>query len=304
MKFYASIAIAVCLMGCNSKSSTRPGPVSLEPSRALEPTLTLTQTSLLPGTTAVDPSAALILLRSSDVGKRNTIIDVLTRNASFVSDEGQILAAVPTLSMVKMPPEGMIVSVAPSVTLKPDHWYTFILKQDNDVQLSNGKTLTDLVARTTSTWKNDFFTGSAPHVIRVKTPMGAKDGAYMHVVFSEPIALAQIQASQFVSVDGAPFGKCILSAGTCASSVDGSLAEEFDLAPVGPLGNFSGMTFLVPGSLRGSGRTISEGMALAANRFFVSNGRPGIVEATIAQSEWQPCEQGASRCWQAHNRTP
>ncbi|HTA18617.1 MAG TPA: hypothetical protein VK989_04960 [Polyangia bacterium] len=258
--------------------------------------------SLLPGTTAVDPSAALILLRTLDVGQTNTIVDVLTRNATFVSDEGETLPAVPTITVAKMPPQGITVVVTPNVALKPEHWYTFVLNEDNDVQLSNGKTPADLAARTTSVWNSDFFTGSAPHVVQVVRPLGAKDGAYVHVVFSEPVALSQIPASQFVNVDGSLIGKCLLLMSGCASSLDGAVAEEFDLAPVGPLGQFSTMTLLVPGTLKGSSRTVSQAMALSAHRFAVAAGSAGTVATTIAQNQWRPCQQGASSCWQAHNQ--
>jgi hypothetical protein len=302
--FRASVALTVCLMSCTPKSATnstagvRSG---LQLVDAATPTLTLTQTSLLPGTTAVDPSAASIILQTPDVGKRDTIINELTQNATFVSDAGETIPAVPSFRVVKMPPEGIIVSVAPHITLKPDHWYTFVLNQDNDIQLSNGKTPTDLAARTTSVWKSDFFTGSAPHIVSLQRPLGAKDGAYIHIVFSEPIALSQISVPQLLNVDGSAFGKCILQGGQCAVSLVGALAEELDLAPTGPLGQFSAMTVQVPGTLLGSSRTVSESVALSANRFTVTAGSSGTVRATIAQNEWRPCQQGASSCWQAHN---
>lgn len=202
-----------------------------------------------------------------------------------------------------MPPEGITVAVTPVVTLKPEHWYTFVLNQGNDIQLSNGKTLADLAARTPSVWRSDFYTGSAPHVVRVVRPLGAKDGAYVHVVFSEPVVLSQISADQFVNVDGSPIGKCMLFMGQCASSsLEGAVSEEFDLAPIGPLGQFSAMTLLVPGALKGSSRTVAQAMTLSAHRFTVTSVGASTVVTAIPQNEWQSCQQGASSCWQAHNQ--
>jgi hypothetical protein len=257
---------------------------------------------LLPGTTGVDPSAALILLRTADVGKKDTIIDELTRNATFVSDDDQTIPAVASLRTTKMPPEGIAVTVTPSVTLKADHWYTFVLNQDSDVQLSNGKSPADLAARTTSVWKSDFFTGSAPHLVGIRRPLGAKDGAYIHLTLSEPVPLASIQLGALTTVDGVPIAKCIMMGGECAPSLSGAVAEEFDVLPVRALGQFVQMDVAIPGALQGHARTASGALAVAGSRIGATHEKAGMVGTTIAQSGWRACDEGASRCWQAHNQ--
>jgi hypothetical protein len=302
-RVFILVAVSACMFACSAKKpagqgSARGGFSSFD---AATPTLTLVQADLLPGTTGVDAATAAVTLKTLDVSTQGTILDLLTANATFVSDDGQTLAAIPSFTAVKMPPLGITVSVTPSTGLKADHWYTFVLNQNSALQLSNGKTPADLAARTPSVWKSDFFTGSAPHLTRIQIPQGAKDGAYVHVIFSEPIALAQLAMSSLLTVDGTPVGNCIVQGGKCASSLAGAVAEEFDMVPVGPLGNFTSMTVAVPGTVRGSSRSVSEAVGFSANHFTVTTATSGVVSALIARSDWKPCQQGASLCWQAHN---
>ncbi len=260
----------------------------------------LTQSSLLPGTTAVDPSASVIF-QSSSIGRRDSIVPLLNRNASFVSDEGETLAASATLKSFKLPPEGLAFAVTPVGGLKPDHWYTLIVTQDSDLQISNGKSPEELSARPASVWKSDFFTGSAPHLIRAMAPTGAKDGLYLHAVFSEPVRLSTLNVAQFLRVDGAPVGKCILMSGVCATSLDGVMAEEFDIAPVRPLGEFQQLSFAVSGQVAGSGRTVSEALAHTAQRTSAVVDGTGMAQVRLTKNDWSACQGGAARCWHAHN---
>jgi hypothetical protein len=111
--------------------------------------LVLTQTSLLPGTTSVEPSAALVIFQSSSIEQRDKIVPLLARNASVLSDEGETIGISAEFASAKMPPDGMQISVTPARILKTDHWYTLNIKEDSDLQLSNGKSQLQLAARLT-----------------------------------------------------------------------------------------------------------------------------------------------------------
>jgi hypothetical protein len=267
---------------------------------ASEQPLVLTQTSILPGTTSVDPSTATVLFLSSSMSKRDTIVSLLNRNSTFLSDDGDTLPASAELKSMKMPPDGILVSLTPTSPLKADHWYTLVVNEDSEVQVSNGQSQQALTARGTAVWKSDFFTGSAPHLVRAQMPTGIKDGSYIHVVFSEPVRLSSLIVAPFLSVDGTAMAKCILLNGNCASSLDNVMAEEFDLAPTRPLGSFNTLSFVVSGSTSGSARTVSEGAVLALTRAPATIGR-GKVQIDLPSSSWSPCENGASLCWHAHN---
>jgi hypothetical protein len=267
---------------------------------AAEQPLILTQTSLLPGTTSVDLSAA-VFFRTAQFGKRDILAALFARNATFLSDEGETFSASAEITSAKMPPDGVLVAVTPLGTMKEDHWYTLIIKEDADLQLSNGTSAEDLSARKPGIWKSDFFTGSAPHVIRAQTPLGAKDGSYVHVTFSEPIQISSLDISQFLSIDGRTGAKCVLLGGVCASSTKGVMTEQIDVAPLGPLGQFQTLTFAIGGTLPGSGRTASQGLPFAASRVPTIAASGGMVRISSSSKDWFACDDNASLCWQAHD---
>jgi hypothetical protein len=291
--------LAIFTLGCAQSSRNDPGQEPLNTSVA-QP-LILTQTTVLPGTTSVDPTTPNILFLSHNIDQRDAIVALLTRNASFLSDDGETIGASVALRSVKMPPDGILVSVGPSGAFKADHWYTLVVTQDADLQVSNGKSLEELAARSAGLWRSDFFTGSAPHIIRAQVPRGAKDGSYVHIVFSEPVKLASLDVSRLITVDGHPMGKCLLYGGACAPSMGDAMAEEIDVAPNGPLGLFKKISFAVGGSVLGSGRPVSEGVRLSMKRAGASMDARGLARIELSAPDWQSCGEGGSSCWHAHN---
>src|SRR4051794_8525663 len=106
----AASILAMCCTRSSTDTQELGTSVRVVPSPAARP-LVLTQVSLLPGVTAVDPSAAFVVFRSDNVDRRDAIAPMLGKAATFVADTGDVLPAVATLKSVKMPPEGLFVQV-------------------------------------------------------------------------------------------------------------------------------------------------------------------------------------------------
>ena len=195
-----------------------------------------------------------------------------------------------------------ILELSPATPLRPDEWYTLTVQQGTDVQVSNDRSLEEVSSRPVAVWTIPFFTGSAPHVRAIETPGGAKDGSYVRVHFSEPVNLADIDATRLLTAGGRAYGKCLLLSGACATPPSDSVSETVDIAPVGRLGDVATpmtVTVNLPRTVRGSGRTVGDGADVARILTRGSTMRGRDLSREITTGSWHSCKDGASRCWTA-----
>jgi hypothetical protein len=135
--------------------------------------------------------------------------------------------------------------------------------------------------------------------------VGKKDGAYVHITFSEPIQVADLDVQQLFKSGAVSVSQCVLSMGNCAKTTDLGWAEEVDVLPTGPLAQYSdGWQLNLPTTLHGSGRTVQDGANIAGVARLGAVGAANQIVAAASLIQWKACQNGASLCWQAHNQTP
>jgi hypothetical protein len=193
-----------------------------------------------------------------------------------------------------------VVEVSPQAQLRQDEWYTLSVQQGADLQISNDRTIEDVAARPAGIWTVPFFTGSAPHVRAIEVPSGAKDGSYVRVHFSEPVSLADIDAARILTTGGRPYGRCLLLGGQCATSLNDTVSEVVDIAPVGRVGDMTApLAVNLARSVRGSGRTVGEGVEAARLLVRGSTLQGRELSRQIPPATMRACKEGASQCWTA-----
>jgi hypothetical protein len=132
----------------------------------------------------------------------------------------------------------------------------------------------------------------------MERPLGEKDGSYVHVVFSEPVVLAQLDAQKLVQMNGRGYGKCIMFNGICGTFNKDAVADTVDILLSMPLPKAGDQLVVgLDSDLRGASRTVTEGVAVAA--IGLSRQRTGMLTARL-QNQWRPCQDGASSCWFAY----
>jgi hypothetical protein len=271
-----------------------PAPAALQP-------LVLAQTSLLPGTTAVDPGRAAVMFVSNAnppaLAKVMAAVDSYFKLTDAAGAEVSVHAV--TLPS-KTSTFNTVVEISPGAQLRPDEWYTLSVQQGADLQVSNDRAIEEVAARPVGVWTIPFFTGSAPHVRALEVPVGAKDGSYVRVHFSEPVRLEDIDSARILTAGGRAYGKCVLLGGACATSLNDTLAEVVDISPAGRLSDMSGPLAVNLGrTIRGSGRTVGEGVDAARLLARGSTLQGREVSREIATASLRSCNDGASRCWSA-----
>src|SRR5262245_237459 len=131
-----SIFAGFLILGCAREHSTSelepPGLQGAQsPHGSDDGPMLLAQTSLLPGTTAVDPSAARVLLVTHNQRSHvEAMLDELGARSVFITEAGQ---RIPTSSeIVSLKGEsvaGIVIGLRPRSELETDHWYTFQLEE-------------------------------------------------------------------------------------------------------------------------------------------------------------------------------
>jgi hypothetical protein len=111
-------------------------------------------------------------------------------------------------------------------------------------------------APTAASWSSHFFTGSAPHFVRIEIPTGEKAGTPAHVTFSEPINLGDLTGEPVMFDGTKPISACVRRGAECFQgemwmSESASISLTVSQLP-------ATLTLVLPGKVMGSGRKVSE----------------------------------------------
>lgn len=310
MRKTSLLSLIVASAACNvtppaAQSSPQGASPAIQASSAGQFPLVLAQTSLHPGTTSVDPSAASIMFANSN---SQPIADpsALAGHFTLSDDAGNPVAIHLQLIPSKGPVTSPILVVSPDAALQQDRWYVLRVQQDGDLQISNDRLASDIAARAAGTWSSSFFTGSAPRIRAILRPTGAKDGAYVRLMLSEPVRLEDLDPATLVSFGARRGASCILQNGKCASTLKDVVADIVDIAPMAPFGATPGTLRVSLGAnVRGAGRTVGEALAPALAPALTRKGLPSLAAdhwaLDIASNKWNPCHEGAAMCWSAQS---
>lgn len=245
-----------------------------------------------PGKTNVPPNdARLAFVMERTTGEPKDHVVMLAAQAAFRDElSGKKIPAKVEAGAQKGEPSLAPFYFAPELPLKPDAWY--------HLEISSSAKLSVDGIPAPGLWSRPFFTGSAPHVSRIEVIAKSNQ---VRVEFSEPIEAKNLSASQVLALVGHGSASCLYQAGECINSVgaDGPILRElvFQFAATVSTGASKPVVNVtVPGTLKGSPRTVSAGKQAAATPW-ADGAQPGNVVFSTGDGTWSSCHEGVAQCW-------
>jgi hypothetical protein len=261
----------------STAAATSPPPTTTAPSAAAP--VFLVQTSMAAGTTSTgtSPGISFEIVEPADGEWADLDPDALRGRTSFVGRDGSLVAT----QVTRTEPDTLqnygspyVYTVAPATPLAENAWYALHVRVDDSLQVQgNGPSAGD--------YRTDFFTGSAPHAIRIERSLKAPE---VDIYFSEPVDISTISPSGFFHfATGA--STCFEISGGCVASLSSATITNvaaFWLSSSLPDGAEAAVS--LPGGLTSGG-----GQRLSRNASKISTGKPnpsGGVDQAIAGDAW------------------
>lgn len=188
------------------------------------------------------------------VGDEDALGADVQKRARYVGSDGAVTGAMARVSHGRTPAESVI-ELTPEAELRTDAWYWLVVSVDRDVTVQD-----PLAPPEAGEWSTHFFTGSAPHVVRISVPVDAKAGGPVTLEFSEPVDLGTIGEAARVVGDGAGGGKCVLRGEKCWNGAEPWLSNDATIA-VSARTMPAELVVRLPDAARGSMRSVGEARA-------------------------------------------
>ncbi len=240
------------------------------------------QTRVVHGETNSDGTERFLLPLQPEAA---AIVQALGQRAHYVAKDGSTIPASVNVEYGKTPADSNV-AVTPLRALAPDTWYWLVVATDARL------TILDPDVPGGAQWSTHFFTGSAPHVIRIEVPGKGKAPDPVSLTFSEAVDLTTIDGTKAVQADGKNVGRCVLRGTQCwagSTPWPSNTADlRVDLAALPGI-----LTIRVAGSTQGSGRTVGEGRAFTQEKDPNGDG----IAVQLPTNTLTPVSSGGSSFW-------
>jgi hypothetical protein len=241
------------------------------------------QTRVRHGETKSDGTARFARPATSDI---ETAVSVLQQHARYIGADGSSTPATVSFEPGMTPADSNLVAT-PAAALPSDRWYWLIVNVDQSLSI-----LDPDVTSQSNQWSTHFFTGSAPHIIRVEVPASDKPPSSVMLTFSEQVDLSSIDAGRMIAADGKGLSACVLRGAECWASNRAWLSTMADVS--------MGLSRLPTAlTLRLTGRVVGSGRSVASARSFTRQIDPqgdGTV-LPLTTRDLSPTPGGGSLFW-------
>ncbi len=292
----------VCMSGmvlaaCNGEDGrARANRATSATDAASQEKLVLRPSGLVRGATNVDVAAGFNFSAPVKAINDPSLLDVVRSRARILDSEAAVMAVEAEVLTGKDPSYGLPVAIRPATPLQHDRWYWLVIEEDATLQVE------DPLQESGSTWQLHFFTGSAPRVVQVEYRLPPKSPNPVFLRFSEPVDVASIQSPSLLSMGGKSISKCILQGSACLSGQVGPLPSETAQVDIGAATLDGELVVALNATAQGSGRSVADGAKASGDAVVQSSG--GNPSLAVAIGQWQPCQEGASRCWVERRSLP
>ncbi len=246
-------------------------------------TTVLLQTRVRHGETSSDGTERFALPLVPD---DETVLNALQKRARYVDKDGNAIPAVAKVERGMTPADSNLI-VSPGAVLSTNSWYWLVVAIDQDLSIADPD-----MPSVSGQWSTHFFTGSAPHVIRVEVPAADKPLSAVTLTFSEQVDLTGIDATTAIVADGRKASGCVLRGTKCRADKNAWLSTMVDIS-VDIARLPAALAIHLPGGVAGAGRSVAASGAFTAQ----SDAQGGGLQLALTASDFSPAPGAGSLFW-------